>query len=149
MTSIWKNPFTLHDLQKRCESTLASHLGMVFTEIGKDFLVAEMPIESYHLQPDRILHGGASAAFAETIASVAANCAVNLKTHSCVGLDLNINHVRAARSGKLIAKTFPYHIGRSTHVWSIEIHDNKGKLIAIARLTVAVLELKIDQSHKV
>lgn len=142
MTSIWKNQFTLDDLQKRCENTLASHLGMVFTEIGDDFLIAEMPIQSYHLQPDQILHGGASAAFAETLASVAANCAVNLKTHSCVGLDLNINHLRAVHSGKLIAKTFPYHIGRSTHVWSIEIRDDTGRLIAISRLTVAVLLLK-------
>src|SRR6185436_14345865 len=118
--TIWKNNFTLDDLQKRCENTLASHLGMVFTEIGDNFLVAEMPIQEFHLQPDRILHGGASAAFAETVGSVAANCAVDQKVHNCVGLDLNINHVRAIHAGKLIAKASPYHIGRSTHVWGIE-----------------------------
>lgn len=102
--------------------------------------MAEMPIESHHLQPMGILHGGSSAVLAETIASVAASCAIDSKTQMCVGLDLNINHLKPVRSGKLIAKTFPYHIGRSTQVWSIEIRDDHGTLIAISRLTVANLE---------
>ena len=140
MKPIWKNQFTLEDLQKRCEDTLVSHLGIVFTEIGSNYLVAEMPIESRHLQSMRILHGGASAAFAETIASVAASYAIDLKTRECVGLDLNINHLKPVHTGKLIAKTFPYHVGRSTQVWSIEIRDETGQLIAISRLTVANLD---------
>lgn len=140
MQLIWKTTFTLGDLHKRCEGTLAAYLGIVFTEIGNDYLVAQMPIKSHHLQSEDILHGGASAAFAETIASVAASCALDHNTHTCVGLELNINHLKAVPSGVLTAKTFPYHIGRSTQVWSIEIRDEQERLIAIGRLTVANLK---------
>ena len=142
MQSIWKSPFTLADIQEKCENTLVSHLGIVFTEKGDNYLVAEMPIESHHKQYSNILHGGASAVLAETVASAAAFCAVNPKTHLCVGLDLNINHLKPVHSGKLIAKTFPNHIGRTTQVWTIEIHDSENRLIAISRLTVANLEIK-------
>ncbi len=143
MKPIWKSPLTLEDLQKHCENTLVSHLGIVFTEKGDDYLVAEMPIEPYHKQYTSILHGGASAVLAETIASAAALCAVDSTTHTCVGLDLNINHLKPVSSGKLIAKTFPNHIGKTTQVWTIEIRDNEARLIAISRLTVANL-LKIS-----
>ena len=142
MKSIWKSPFTLADLQKMCENTLVSHLGVVFTEKGDDYLIAEMPIESHHKQYTRILHGGASAVLAETIASAAASCAVDSTAYTCVGLDLNINHLKPVHSGKLIAKTVPNHIGRTTQVWTIEIRDSEGRLIAISRLTVANLEIK-------
>ena len=142
MKPIWKSPFTLAKLQKRCENTLVSHLGIVFTEKGDDYLVAEMPLKSHHKQYSSILHGGASAVLAETVASAAALCAVDPTTHTCVGLDLNINHLKPVESGKLIAKTFPNHIGRTTQVWTIEIRDSKGRLIAISRLTVANLEVK-------
>ena len=130
----------MQDLQRRCENSLASHMGIVFTEIGADYLIAEMPIESHHLQPVGILHGGASAVLAETLASVAASCAVDPERQTCVGLDLNINHLKPMRSGTLKAKTFPYHIGRTTQVWSIEIRDDQARLIAISRLTVANLD---------
>jgi 1,4-dihydroxy-2-naphthoyl-CoA hydrolase len=142
MKAIWKSPFTIADLQKQCENSLVSHLGIVFTEKGNDYLVAEMPIESHHKQYSRILHGGASAVLAETIASAAASCAVDSKKYSCVGLDLNINHLKPVHSGKLIAKTFPNHIGRTTQVWTIEIRDSEDRLIAISRLTIANLEVK-------
>ncbi len=141
MKAIWKSVFTLGDLQKRCENSLVTHLGIVFTEKGDDYLVAEMPIESYHKQYSSILHGGASAVLAESLASAAACCAVDSKTHICVGVELNINHLKPVHAGKLIAKTFPNHIGRTTQVWTIEIRDDKGNLIAISRLTVANLLL--------
>ncbi|MGD0665867.1 MAG: PaaI family thioesterase [Rhabdochlamydiaceae bacterium] len=142
MKSIWKSHLTLEDLQKRCENSLVDHLGIVFTEKGENYLVAEMPIESHHKQYTNILHGGASAVLAETVASAAAYCAVDPKTHTCVGLDLNINHLKPVHSGKLTAKTFPNHIGKTTQVWTIEIRDGEDRLIAISRLTVANLELK-------
>lgn len=142
MKSIWKSSFTPHDLQKKCDNTLVSHLGIIFTEKGPDYLIAEMPIEEHHKQYSRILHGGASAVLAETLASAAALCAVDPKTHTCVGLDLNINHLKPVHSGKLIAKTFPNHIGRTTQVWTIEIQDTEDRMIAVGRLTVANLELK-------
>jgi 1,4-dihydroxy-2-naphthoyl-CoA hydrolase len=142
MKSIWKSHLTLEDLQKRCENSLVDHLGIVFTEKGENYLVAEMPIESHHKQFTNILHGGASAVLAETVASAAAYCALDPKTHTCVGLDLNINHLKPVHSGKLTAKTFPNHIGKTTQVWTIEIRDGEDRLIAISRLTVANLELK-------
>jgi uncharacterized protein (TIGR00369 family) len=142
MKSIWKSHLTLEDLQKRCENSLVDHLGIAFTEKGENYLVAEMPIESHHKQFTNILHGGASAVLAETVASAAAYCALDPKTHTCVGLDLNINHLKPVHSGKLTAKTFPNHIGKTTQVWTIEIRDGEDRLIAISRLTVANLELK-------
>ena len=141
MKPIWKSPFTIADLQKRCDNTLVSHLGIVFTEKGNNYLVAEMPIEAHHKQYTSILHGGASAVLAETVASAAALCAVDPATHTCVGLDLNINHLKPVHSGKLIAKTVPNHVGKTTQVWTIEIRDGEDRLIAIARLTVANLAL--------
>jgi 1,4-dihydroxy-2-naphthoyl-CoA hydrolase len=143
MQQIWKTVFTLDDLNARCEGTLISHLGIEFTEIGSHFLKAQMKITPFHLQPHAILHGGASAAFAETIASAAASYAVDPKEMSCVGLELNINHLKAVREGVLTAKTFPYHIGRSTQVWSIEIYDERHGLTAVSRLTVANLKKEI------
>ncbi len=140
MKPIWKFSFTLQDLQRRCENSLVSHMGIVFIEIGADYLIAEMPIESHHLQPVGILHGGASAVLAETLASVAASCVIDSERQTCVGLDLNINHLKPMKSGILKAKTFPYHIGRTTQVWSIEIRDDQARLIAISRLTVANLD---------
>jgi 1,4-dihydroxy-2-naphthoyl-CoA hydrolase len=139
--SIWKSSWTVSELQRRCENSLVSHLGIVFTEKGDDYLMAEMPIESYHKQYTNILHGGASAVLAETVASAGACCAVNPQTHTCVGLDLNINHLKSVHGGKLVAKTFPNHIGRTTQVWTIEIRDGEGRLVAISRLTVANIPL--------
>lgn len=142
MKSIWKSSLTIKDIQKRCENTLVSHLGIVFTEKGDNYLMAEMPIESHHKQYTNILHGGASAVLAETLGSAAAFCAVDPKTHTCVGLDLNINHLKPVHGGKLVAKATPNHIGRTTQVWTIEIKDTEDRLIAISRLTVANLALK-------
>lgn len=141
MKSIWKSPLSVKDLQKQCENTLVSHLGIVFTEKGDNYLVAEMPIETHHKQYTNILHGGASAVLAETVASAGALCAVDSKTHTCVGLELNINHLKPAHAGKLIAKTFPNHIGKTTQVWTVEIRDTDAKMIAVGRLTVVNLEL--------
>lgn len=144
LDAIWKSDWRLEDIQKRCENTLVTYLGIIFTQQGDDFLVAEMPITSNHKQYTNILHGGASAVLAETVASAAAYCCVNPETHYCVGLDLNINHLKPVATGKLIAKAFPNHIGKTTQVWTIEIHDIEDRLIAISRLTVANLALKSE-----
>lgn len=144
LDAIWKSDWRLEDIQKRCENTLVTYLGIIFTQQGDDFLVAEMPITSNHKQYTNILHGGASAVLAETVASAAAYCCVNPETHYCVGLDLNINHLKPVATGKLIAKTFPNHIGKTTQVWTIEIRDTEDRLIAISRLTVANLALKSE-----
>ena len=109
-------------------------------EIGEDFLVARMPINERTRQPLGIMHGGASVALAESVGSTGANLCVDPETHYCVGLDINTNHMRAVRDGFVIATARPYHIGRSTQVWSIETKDEADRLIAVSRLTMAVLQ---------
>lgn len=137
--AIWKTPISIEALVARSHHTMVTHLGIEFTEIGDDYLRARMPVDHRTKQPIGIMHGGASCVLAETVGSVAANYCVDLKQQYCVGLDINTNHVRSAREGYVIATAKPYHIGRTTQVWSIEIHDETGKLISVNRLTMAVL----------
>ena len=137
--TIWKTPLHLEDLQKKCAGTFISHLKIVFTEVGDDYLKAQMPLGPHHLQPMGIMHGGVSCSVAETIGSAAANYCVDAKTHFCVGLDINTNHIRQVTTGVLTAIARPYHLGKKTQVWSIEIRDDNNNLISISRLTVAVL----------
>ncbi len=136
---IWKTPLTIEDLQKRCANTFISHLKIVFTEVGNDYLKAEMPMGPYLMQPMGIMHGGVSCSLAETVGSAAANYCVDAKTHYCVGLDINTNHIRPVTSGVLTATAKPYHIGKKTQVWSIEIHDDQNNLISVTRLTLVAL----------
>lgn len=137
---IWKVDISAEILNRRCHDTLVSHLKIEFTEVGNDFLIAKMPIVKDVLQPIGILHGGASCVLAETVGSGAANFCVDQHSFYCVGLELNINHLKAKQSGWLFGKASPYHIGRKTHVWSIEIRDEADDLVAISRHTVMVLE---------
>ena len=114
-------------------------LGIIVTEFGDDYLCATMPVDQRTHQPMGIIHGGASVALAETVGSIAANMAVD-SNHYCVGLDINANHLKAVRSGLVYATTRPIHIGRSTHVWDIQIKDENEKPVCISRLTMAVLK---------
>ena len=137
--SFWKTPISLEAISKRGENTLMSFLGIEFTDIGEDYLIAKMPVDNKTRQPLGIMHGGASCVLAETVGSVAANFVVDTNTHYCVGLDINTNHIRSIREGYVYAKAHAFHIGKSTHVWSIEIRDAQHRLISINRLTMAVL----------
>lgn len=136
---IWKTPVTAEEINHRCRGTLCDHLGIEFIEVGPDFMVAKMPVDPRTHQPMGIVHGGATAALAETVASAAANFCVE-KGKICVGLDLNINHIRAAHSGFVRAETKPLHIGRTTQVWEIKITNDAGQLVSAARLTIAVID---------
>lgn len=140
--SIWFHPVTKEQANKRSENTMLTHLGIEFTEIGPDFMVAKMPVDHRVHQPLGIMHGGASCVLAETIGSTAANYCVDPQKQYCVGLDINTNHIRSIRSGFVIGTAKPYHLGRSTHVWHIEIVNEAGKLISVNRLTMAVLNKK-------
>ena len=137
--SIWKTSLIIEDLQKQCTNTFISHLKIVFTEVGDDYLKAEMPIGPYLMQPMGIMHGGVSCSLAETVGSAAANYCVDAKTEFCVGLDINTNNIRPVTSGVLIATAKPYHLGKKTQVWSIEIHDDKNNLVSVTRLTLMIL----------
>lgn len=140
--SIWKTPLTLEALNQRGENTLSAHLGILFTEIGDDFLKATMPIDHRTKQPLGIMHGGASCVLAETVGSTAANCCVDPTQLYCVGLDINTNHIRSIQEGIVTATAKPFHLGRSTQVWSIEIINREQQLISVNRLTMAVMARK-------
>ncbi|MFA0963594.1 hotdog fold thioesterase [Roseivirga sp. BDSF3-8] len=133
---------TTEKLNAMSKKTMVEHLGIEFSEVGKDYLKARMPVDNRTVQPFRLLHGGASVALAETLGSVGAHCLVNPETHNCVGLEINANHIRAARNGWVIGTARPLHIGRTTQVWEIKIEDEEGKLVCISRITMAILERK-------
>jgi uncharacterized protein (TIGR00369 family) len=137
--SIWKIDTNLDLLNARGKNTLVDHLGIEFIEVGKDFMIARMTIQQHHKQPMGIMHGGVSCVLAETVGSTAANYCVD-EMYYCVGLDINTNHLRAVKGGDLLAKAIPYHIGKSTQVWGIEIKNKEDQLISINRLTMAVLK---------
>lgn len=137
--AIWKSTINLQTLTERNSNTMSDYLGIEFLEIGEDFLTARMPVNQYTRQPLGIMHGGASCVLAETIGSVAANFCVD-DGYYCVGLDINTNHIRSVRQGFVTGKATPYHIGKSTQVWAIEITDEQGRLVSVNRLTMAVLK---------
>lgn len=141
--SIWATPPHPEELNRRAKNSLSDHLGIAFTSFGDDFLTAEMAIDERTLQPMGIMHGGASAALAESVASAAANYCVDQKRYVCVGLELNINHIRSVRSGKISAAAKPFHLGKTTQVWEIKVCDGENRLVSAARLTLIVLEKEI------
>ncbi len=134
---IWKKAVTLESLNQRSQNTLASHLGMQLIELGEDFLVVSMPVDASTHQPMGLLHGGASAALAETAGSIAANIAVD-KEHFCVGMEINANHIKAVRNGTVYATARPLHLGKTSQVWEIRITNERDQLVCISRLTMAV-----------
>ena len=139
---IWVEKIDIAAADARSANTLLSQLGIEFTEVGDNFLRAKMPVDHRTHQPLGIMHGGASCVLAESVGSTAANYCVDQSQYYCVGLDINTNHIRSIQRGYVIATATPYHLGRTTQVWNIEIHDEKGRLISINRLTMAVLNKK-------
>jgi uncharacterized protein (TIGR00369 family) len=137
---IWISPVTLDEINRRCKETLSDHLGIEFIDIGDDFLAARMPIDKRTVQPMGILHGGASCVLAETVGSAAANYCIDQKTSVGVGLDININHIKSVRSGSVIGVAKSLHLGQTTQVWEIKIYDDEKQLIAVSRLTIAILK---------
>lgn len=138
--SIWKSPQSLHELQLRAQNTLGEFLEMEFLELGDNYLKMRMPVIAKTKQPMGLLHGGATAALAETIGSVSAVMCVDAERESIVGLELNINHIRAMKDGFVYAKCSPFHLGRTTHVWNIEIRDERDRMVSVARLTTMVIK---------
>ena len=139
--SIWFNKFlTLPSLVPLGPETMAQYLGMEWVAMGDDFLKMKMPVDNRTKQPYGLLHGGASCALAETVGSLASHFVIDPDKFICVGLEINANHVRSATKGFVTATCTPLHIGRTTHVWDIKIHDEKEKLVCISRLTVAILK---------
>lgn len=139
--SIWKEPVaTAEELNNLSGGTMAQMLEIRFTAVGDDHLEATMLVTDNTRQPYGLLHGGASAALAETVGSVASSLCIDLDKQICVGLEINCNHVRGKKDGVVTARATPLHIGSSTHVWDIKINDERGKLVCVSRLTVAILK---------
>lgn len=129
----------LERLNQSSKNTLMATLGIVYTDAGAGFLEATMPVNPNVHQPMGILHGGATAALAESVGSAASALLLDLKTHYPVGLELSINHIRSLQSGVVRARADIVHQGRTTHLWNIAIHDEAKRQIAWARLSMMVL----------
>jgi 1,4-dihydroxy-2-naphthoyl-CoA hydrolase len=138
--SIWRSPRTIEDLNDNRDGTLIANLGILFTEIGADFVRGTMPVDTRTVQPYGLLHGGASVALAETLGSMGASMCVDAAEYQVVGQEINANHVRAARSGLVTGTARAVHLGGRTHVWSIDIVNEAQKLVCISRITMAVIK---------
>jgi uncharacterized protein (TIGR00369 family) len=139
--SPFRRQSSVERLNQLSRGTAMEPLGIVFTEIGPDFVRGTMPVDERTRQPYGLLHGGASVLLAETLGSSAGNLCVP-EGRVCVGIEINANHVRAARDGTVTGTARPLHIGGRTQVWEIRIEDAGGELVCISRLTLAVINAR-------
>jgi 1,4-dihydroxy-2-naphthoyl-CoA hydrolase len=143
MAAIWrdgKHPLAGLDGAER-QATLLTALGIEILEAGDDWLKASMPVDQRTHTPYGLLHGGASVALAETLASWAGSCSVE-PGKMCVGMEINANHVRPVREGKVYGVATPDALGRTTQVWTTRITDQAGKLVCVSRMTLAVVPVR-------
>jgi len=135
---LFRRAASLADLNALSRGTAMEPLGIVFTELGPDFLRGTMPVDDRTRQPYGLLHGGASVLLAETLGSSAGGLCVD-DDHGVVGIEINANHLAAVREGLVTGTARALHVGRSTQVWEIRIEDAHGRLACISRLTLAVV----------
>lgn len=141
--SVWFNKsIRIEDIQPISTNTMGEYIGIEFTEVGENYLKAKMPVDHRTRQPYGLLHGGASAALAETVGSVASALVIDPNNFYCVGMEVNANHIRAVKEGFVFATAIGLHLGSTTHVWDIKIYNEQEKLICVSRLTVAILKRK-------
>ncbi|RIW15091.1 hotdog fold thioesterase [Algoriphagus lacus] len=133
---------TLEQLNFTREETMVNHLGIEFTGIGVDYLEATMPVDNRTKQPMGLLHGGANVALAETLGSLAASLTIDQTKQACVGLEINANHIKSVRDGKVKGVAKPIHLGKTTQIWEIKIYNEAEQLCCISRITMAILEKK-------
>ncbi len=141
--SIWRAAVTADELTERGSASMPGYLGIRVTEIGPDYLRATMPVNAHTHQPFGVLHGGASVALAETVGSLASMLCVEPQ-FMCLGQDINANHLRSVSSGLVTATARPFHLGSRSHVWHIEIRDERERLVCVSRLTMAVVERRAE-----
>lgn len=135
---IWKVKPTLEFIHSFPRKNMADHLSIDITEVGDDYITARMPVDERTIQPFGLLHGGASCVLAETLGSIAGTFCIDPTKQMVVGIEINANHIRSAKSGYVYGTVKPIHIGLSTQVWNIEIVNEQKKLICVSRLTCAV-----------
>ena len=138
MAAIWKQPVSVDSLTELHVNTTVAHLGIEFLEVGDDFIRARAPVDARTRQPVGILHGGVSVLLAETLGSCGAAFS-SPDGHRAVGLDINANHIRSVSDGWVTGIARPIHVGRTTHVWQIEMTNGAGQLTCVSRITMAIL----------
>lgn len=131
---------TIQQINEICKNTFISHLEIEFLEYGKNFVLARMPVNSKKYQPNKVLHGGASLALAETIAGAGSMLLIDNEKYDVLGLQVTGNHLATISSGDVIARAEIVHKGQSTHVWDVKITDENGKLICVSRVTNIIKE---------
>lgn len=132
----------ISEAQLRGKNSLVGHLGIEYLDLTPGHIVARMPVDHRTMQPFGRLHGGASMALAETIGSLGSYLLVKEEGKLAVGIEINANHVRAARSGWVTGTGKIVHQGKTTHVWEIRIEDDEHQLVCISRFTVAIIDPK-------
>ncbi len=138
---LWKKPVSIEFLVEAHVNTTVPYLGIEFLEVGDDFIRARVPVDARTIQPFGLLHGGVSVVLAETLGSCGAMFA-SPEGFRAVGLDINANHLRSATSGWVTGTARAVHIGRTTHVWQIELHNDAGELTCLARITLAIQAMR-------
>ena len=138
MAGIWKQPVSVQSLTEIHLNTTVAHLGIEFLEVGDDFIRARAPVDARTRQPVGILHGGVSVLLAETLGSCGAAFS-SPDGYRAVGLDINANHIRSVSDGWVTGIASPIHVGRTTHVWQIEMTNGAGQLTCVSRITMAIL----------
>ena len=138
MAAIWKRPVSVESLTAIHVGTTVAHLGIEFLEVGDDYIRARAPVDARTRQPMGILHGGISVLVAEMLGSCGAACASPPGSRA-MGLEINANHIRSVSEGWVTGVARPLHIGRSTHVWQIELANDQGQPTGVSRITMAIL----------
>ncbi|KAA8693219.1 Thioesterase family protein [Pseudomonas caricapapayae] len=137
--SVWRQAPDIEALMAAQKNTIGEVLDIRFESFTDDSLTASMAVDQRTYQPFGLLHGGASVVLAESLGSMASYLVVDPGKYFCVGLEVNANHLRGVRAGRVTGVVRPVHLGRTTHVWDIRISTDEGKLSCISRLTVAVV----------
>ena len=130
----------LKRIKNKINGTMVSALGIEVTDFGDEYICGKMPVDERTKQPFGLLHGGASAALAETLGSMGAGMHVDLEHYSVVGIEINSSHLKAVKEGWVYGKATPIRIGRKIQVWDIDIKDDKDNMICKSRLTLAVIK---------
>jgi 1,4-dihydroxy-2-naphthoyl-CoA hydrolase len=139
---IWYQPFDIAQLAALQQDTLDGQLGITVSAAGDDWLAATMPVDRRTHQPFGLLHGGASAALAESVGSTAGALCIERTRFRCVGQSITASHVRGVREGIVTGTARPLHLGARSHVWQIDIRNPAGQLVCFSTLTLAVLNIR-------
>lgn len=124
------------------KNTLMETLKIEYTDVGADYLIGKMPVNSKVYQPDGVLHGGAMVALAESVGSMASYIFLDAQQFSIRGIEITANHVKSVRDGDVFAKATILHKGRTTQLWDIKITDAEDRLVSVCKLTTIALPKK-------